>query len=436
MRLTDCDFSGWYTADMKGAVDEFKHASARIIGALQLRVRLSVAAAILCAALPAGAERVVTRCSTETVHLPVNLQGAPIDVRRIGVCSDDQPDDALWFLDRLDSIDGSLDGHFDRTDSGAGALVYVLDTGVEINHDEFAGGNVIAGIDVQHELGVISHCNSPNAALHPCFDLSSAFSVLLPSHGTGVASLIGGRRVGVAPGVSIISVTAIPLPPDTGGSASELVNWLAVFNAVIRTAWDPSTPNVRTAIVSMSVQLSDSYAPLVQKIRDMVGGVDRNGNPDPKGKRFLFVIFAGNTGDAQTSECDANGNVRLFPATLGPSVDGLITVGGIGRDNRLSPISCRGPALELLAPSDDILPAINSGHDHYRKTLSTGTSYATPIVSAAAALILAREPDLSPAEVEQRLEATPSFIIDAPDGTTGKAVHIFFPSTPRRRAVR
>ncbi len=390
----------------------------------------------------AFAERVTTLCSTETVHLPVDLQGAPVDVRRIGVCSDDQPDDALWFLDRLDSIDGSLDGHFDRTESGAGALVYVLDTGVEINHDEFAGGNVIAGIDVQHELGVKSYCNSPNGALHPCFDLSSVFTVLFRSHGTGVASLIGGRRVGVAPGVSMISVTAIPIPPDTApsGSASELENWLAVFNAVIRTAWDPSTPNVRTAIISMSVQLSGSdtpaaYAPLVQKIRDMVGGVDRNGNPDPNGKRFLFVIFAGNTGDALTSECDSNGNVRLFPATLGPSVNGLITVGGIGRDNRLSPISCRGPALELLAPSDDILPAINSGHDHYRKTLSTGTSYATPIVSGAAAQILAREPDLSPADVEQRLEATPSFIIDAPDGTTSKVVHIFFPSRPRRRAV-
>jgi subtilisin family serine protease len=404
-------------------------------------VRLSVAAAILCVALPAGAETVVTRCSTETVHLPVNLQGVPVDVRRIGVCSDDQPDDALWFLDRLDSIDGSLDGHFDRTGSGAGALVYVLDTGVEINHDEFAGGNVIAGIDVQHEIGVKSYCNSPNGALHPCFDLSSVFTVLLRSHGTGVASLIGGARVGVAPGVSMISVTAIPVPPDTPSSASELENWLAVFNAVIRTAWDPSTPNVRTAIISMSVQLAGSdapaaYAPLVQKIRDMVGGVDRNGNPDPNGKRFLFVIFGGNTGDAGSSQCDASGSVRLFPATLGPSVDGLITVGGIGRDNRLSSISCRGPALELLAPSDDILPAINSGHDHYRKTLSTGTSYATPIVSGAAAQILAREPDLSPAEVEQRLEATPSFIIDAPDGTTSRVVHIFFPSRPRRRAVR
>ncbi len=400
-------------------------------------MRLSVAAAILCAALPAGAETVVTRCSTETVHLPVNLQGAPVDVRRIGVCSDDQPDNALWFLDRLDSIEGSFDGHFDRTESGAGALVYVLDTGVEINHDEFAGGNVIAGIDVQHELGGKSSCNSPNAALHPCFDSSSLTDVLFRSHGTGVASLIGGRRVGVAPGVSMISVTTLPIAPDTPGSGSELETWQAVFNAVIRTAWDPSTPNVRTAIISMSAQLSREYAPLVQKIRDMAAGVDRNGNPDPNGKRFLFVIFAGNTDvDGSPSQCDESGNVRLFPATLGPSVDGLITVGGIGRDNRLSSISCRGPAVELLAPSDDILPAINSGHDHYRKTLSTGTSYATPIVSGAAAQILAREPDLSPVEVEQRLEATPSFIIDAPDGTTNRVVHIFPPSRPRRRAVR
>lgn len=384
-----------------------------------------------------AAETVTTRCATETLRLAAEHTSEPVDVRRIGTCSDDQPGNALWFLDRLDSIDGSLDGHFART--GANALVYVLDTGVEINHDEFAYGNVIAGIDVERELFGSGSCGSTNEALHPCFDLTSPATVLANSHGTGVASLIGGRRVGVAPGVRIISVNALGLP--------EGANWLAVFKAVIRTAWDPSTPNVRTAIINMSAQLSGDpkagdvpYSQLEQKIRDMVGGVDRNGNPDPNGKRFLFVIAGGNSGptgpNGGLGQCDAKNQVHLFPATLGPSIAGLITVGGIGKDNKLWINSCRGPALELLAPAEDMMPAMNSGHDHYRLTFSSGTSYSAPIVSGAAAQILSREPNLTPAEVEQRLEATPSFIVDAPEGSAGgKGVYVVFPPEPRRRAV-
>jgi len=56
---------------------------------------------------------------------------------------------------------------------------------------------------------------------------------------------------------------------------------LFVLNAVIQKAWDPSTPNVRTAVINMSTQLSgDGFFDAVeQKIRDMVSGVDKNGNP-------------------------------------------------------------------------------------------------------------------------------------------------------------
>src|SRR4029077_4251400 len=93
------------------------------------------------------------------------------------------------------------------------------------------------------------------------------------------------------------------------------------------------------------------------------------------------------------------------------SIAGLITVGGIGRDNRLWVDSCRGPAVELLAPAEETMPAIGTDHDHYRLTFDSGTSYSTAIISGAAAQILGREPNLTPVEVEQRLEATPPFII-------------------------
>jgi subtilisin family serine protease len=394
-------------------------------------VRSTLLVLLLLSVVPrAGAETVTTRCATEVLHMTPD-----IDVRRLGTCSDDTSENALWFLDRLDSVDGSSDGRFVRTGAGSSALVYVLDTGIEIDHDEFANGNVIDGIDVQRARGQSPNCSSPNEAIHPCFDGQSQASFFIFSHGTGVASLIGGRHVGVAPGVRIISMTALGTP--------EVSNWLFVLNAVIQKAWDPSTPNVRTAVINMSSQLSGdgSYAAVEQKIRDMVGGVDRNGNPDSNGKRFVFVVAAGNTGAAHTpnnelGQCDSANQVHLFPAVLGPSIAGVITVGGIGKDNKLWSDTCRGPAVELLAPAEDIMAATISGKDHYRKTLSSGTSFSTPIVSGAAAQLLGREPNLTPAEVEQRLEATPSFITGPAAGTSGKVVYIVYPPEPRRRAVR
>jgi subtilisin family serine protease len=396
-------------------------------------MRRTLVAVLLFTAVPlAAVETVATHCSTETISLK---SAQTFEVRRILTCADDQPDNTLWYLDRLDSIDGSLDGHYLRTP--ASALVYVLDSGVEINHNEFADGNVIAGIDVIKELGFASRCGSPNEALHPCFDLNSQITLIANAHGTGVASIIGGRHVGVAPGVKMISVNAL---------SAYAVDWLVVFNDVIRTAWDPATPNVRTAIINMSAQLSGNpiagdvpYSQMEQKIRDMVGGVDRNGNPDPNGKRFLFVVAGGNTAAGSgggTGDCDANNQVHIFPATLGPSIAGLITVGGIGRDNHIWSGTCRGPALELLAPAENVMPAMNSGPGDYRLTLSSGTSYSAPIVSGAAAQLLAREPNLTPAEVEERLEATPSFIVEPPDGAAGgKVVYVLYPPEPKRRAV-
>jgi subtilisin family serine protease len=381
-------------------------------------------------------EVISTRCSTEVVHLfPATTPGFPgFDAQRLGTCGADESGDALWQLDRLESADGSLDGRYARR--RANALVYVFDTGVEINHDEFADGNVIAGIDIPKLLGDKPGCpGATNEALHPCYAPGLVIYAAAFSHGTGVASIIGGRHVGVAPGASIVSVYAITDRVD---------RFLRALDEIIHNAWDPATPQVRTAIINMSSQLAseavDPQHAIEQKIRDMVAGVDANGNPDPvNGKRFLFVVAGGNADvPAKTGgprgQCTNAYDVSLYPATLGPSIEGLITVGGSQKDNRLWVDSCRGAAIELLAPAEAAMPATNSGHDHYRLSLSSGTSFSAPIVAGLAAQLLTLDPDLSPAELEQRLETTPSFVIDAPPGTTARHVYVNL-SGPRRRTA-
>src|SRR2546430_2200455 len=87
-----------------------------------------------------------------STHCPATKVAVPgtsaIDLQLIG-CGKDFPDNLLWPLARADSIDGSLDGEVPRRATGKGAVVYLIDTGVMRDHDEFArptGSNILHAV--------------------------------------------------------------------------------------------------------------------------------------------------------------------------------------------------------------------------------------------------------------------------------------------------
>jgi subtilisin family serine protease len=387
---------------------------------------------MLGAALLFAAQTVSTHCQTEEVKV-----SASVTVKRLVACDAALPENTLWHLDRIDSRDGALDDAFTRQPMKSAPIVYVLDTGVETTHDEFQradGTNVIDGF-LPPGVSPLKGCTDP--ALHPCLGNMSGGLVAIFTHGTGVASLIAGKTVGVAPDAKIISVL-------TG--LAGLNDWLPALDSVIQHAWDPRTPPFRTAIINISGGVpytgSAFTGPLReqfdQKIRDMVGGVDAQGRPDPNGKRFLFVAAAGNwdkptTEGGDQGQCNAEGNVKQYPAALGTEVEGVISVGGMTSQNEFWSGSCKGPLLEVLAPAENMLMASNTGHDYYRKLDASGTSWSTPVVSGIAALLLSEDPGLSPAELEQRIESLPSRITDRlPEHGGGRVPTLYVPA--RRRA--
>ena len=105
-------------------------------------------------------------------------------------------------------------------------------------------------------------------------------------------------------------------------------------------------------------------------------------------------------------------------------VEGAITVGAYDPLNGFAPFSNYGPVVDLLAPGVDVL-TISIGKKQLPLALSTGTSFATPHVSGAAALYLSQHPTATPAEVQKALVAAgqPS-IWGTPDGTTNKTVWV------------
>ena len=126
----------------------------------------AVAISVLAFAHAARAQDPVsTRCREVEVALDSTHTASRLDR-----CGDPSSPDLLWHLDRIDQLDGILDGQYHRRHTGAGSVVYVMDTGVLASHAEFMRGDgttrVIAGFDVTQSVTVgASACRSFNKAL-------------------------------------------------------------------------------------------------------------------------------------------------------------------------------------------------------------------------------------------------------------------------------
>ncbi len=106
----------------------------------------------------------------------------------------------------------------------------------------------------------------------------------------------------------------------------------------------------------------------------------------------------------------AAGNDALDTENFNPgAVPGVITVAATDVDNETAYFSNFGDQIELAAPGVDILSTLPG--DKYGAY--SGTSMATPFVSAAAALLISKNPSLSIIEVEQYLTDSSKDLGDA-----------------------
>jgi subtilisin family serine protease len=126
----------------------------------------------------------------------------------------------------------------------------------------------------------------------------------------------------------------------------------------------------------------------------------------------LFVVAAGNDGannDARTEDgCKALGatapNTCSFPCNY--TLANVLCVAATDRDDNLASFSNFGAtSVDVAAPGTDVLSTLptTSSVSNTGFGLLSGTSMSTPVVSGVAALILARRPDLTTAQLKQAL---------------------------------
>ncbi|WP_433129449.1 S8 family serine peptidase [Micromonospora sp. CA-240977] len=230
---------------------------------------------------------------------------------------------------------------------GDGVIVAVPDTGVDPHPD--LSNNLLQGIDtVSGESG--NGQTDPN------------------SHGTSMAGLIaahgrGGNNgaLGIAPRAKILPIKAAAA--DNLGEADELA--AAVEYATAK----------RVQVISISS-----------------GGASTD--------RLIRAVQAALAADIIVVA--AVGNLPYGSFGYPASEEGVIAVGGVGRDGLHAAVSVTGPKIDVVAPAVDIYSTSYGGK--YSK--GTGTSSATAIVAGAAALIRSKYPYLPAREVAHRLTAT------------------------------
>ena len=260
---------------------------------------------------------------------------------------------ATWGLDRTDQRSPDLDKNYSYTSTGSGVTVYIIDTGILLNHTEF-GSRATKGYDALTLNGNASDCNG---------------------HVTHVASTVGGTRYGIAKAVNLVSVRVL----DCHGSGTMSgviagVNWVTAHRA----------PN---AVVNMSLGGSVSRA-----LDDAVAASIASG--------VTYVLAAGNN----------NGDACNISPARAPAA---ITVGATDISDRKATFSNFGSCLDIFAPGVAISGAW-IGSTTATNTIS-GTSMAAPHVAGVAALFLSQHPGAAPQQVRDAIvgNATPNAVSNA-----------------------
>lgn len=269
--------------------------------------------------------------------------------------------------------------------TGKDITVAVLDTGIYPNHSVFTDN----GFNNWSKRIIAFYDDTINNVSDTPYDIQW--------HGTWASSILGGNSteyIGVAPEVNYVIlklfyregteyVTSLPILENG-------VNWILNYNK--------DNPNNPIKVVSMSfgVKPTSAILPYIDTMNAIVERLSEEG--------ILVVAAAGNDGGDPS-----NGGIGTINAPA--SAKSVLAVGGVDYEGEMYYFSSKGPTHEGVIKPDVCAPAVNvygayPNEPPFDFVYATGTSASTPFVAGLAALMLEKNPYLTPQQLKNIISLT------------------------------
>ncbi|MBC3901056.1 S8 family serine peptidase [Acetobacterium malicum] len=260
---------------------------------------------------------------------------------------------SAWQFQRI-----GADQTWDQVSNGDPVVVAVIDTGLNVNHPDFVG-NTVAGYDfVTGKTNVVDLAGHGTAV--------SGCIAAVTNNGVGTAGIAGLANIKIA-------------PYRTGGmySGDTQLDVAYICAAILKAA---ERPEVK--VINMSFGGYGTFSSLAVAVNEAVSA----------GK--VVVASSGNEGESW--------NARVGQYSYPASYDHVISVGAINKDNTRSSFSQYNDRVDLSAPGQSVLTTAKSGGYEY----ASGTSFSSPIVAGACAVLMAADAGLDAGAVETILKST------------------------------
>lgn len=350
------DFDDPFLTDLE--VEEKAQAIARRTGGFVRWVYRHVFKGVLLSDVPiGGALGTAGEYAGDANDWPVLIPDQPIQLHQTVKVQAGPPKG----LDRIDQSDLPLDHQYEYSLDGTGVTIFILDSGVRATHQDFAGRSPRCAFDAF----AAGRLDSEDAA----FDCSDA-----TGHGSHVSGTAAGSNFGVAKNATLVSVKV--LGDDGNGSFGGMMaglDWV-----IAEKKRNPDTPMV------INLSLGGSRQEYANKAID--AAVDAG---------IVVVVAAGN--QAQDACTNSPGSASKA-ITVGASKDFQFLFWYFESRALYSNF---GSCVDIFAPGSGIKSISNS--DDTSSEVKSGTSMAAPHVAGAAALLLQKDPTMTPQQVRDAL---------------------------------
>ncbi|MFC3575225.1 type VII secretion-associated serine protease mycosin [Streptomyces yaanensis] len=277
---------------------------------------------------------------------------------------------------------------------GQGVIVAVVDSGVDGSHPDLTG-QVLGGKDF----------TGGGNAQEDKIGHGTKMASIIAGHGHGAGNSSG--VIGLAPKAKILPLRTLQTRDDNNSDET--------WGAAVRYAVDHGAKVINLSIANDGGKTLSAGREAIAYAED---------------HDVVVVAGSGNDGSSRVSE----------PAAL----PGVLSVGAVDKHANVWEDSNSGKGLALTAPGVDIVganPTMSNGYG-----VGSGTSDATAFVSAAAALVRAKYPDLTAGQIINRLIKSASFLghkgLKAPDEEYGygiirprQAVTMDIPAGPKENPL-